>query len=748
MIELIKEKTMNIFINEEKQIFHLQNDKISYICGVMPGGYLGQFYFGKRLHESDDFSWLFENDRRGGHTACTGDDDAEGSICLELVKQEYPVYGSGDYRQGAVEVLQENGSRVTDFTYDSAEIVKGKPELEKLPATYTEKDDEAMTLIVHLSDKLLGLKLDLLYTIFAQDGIIARSAKITNEGSQSVHVTRAMSLSLDLPDHNYEWVQFSGAWARERHAVARKLEIGITAVESMRGNSSLHQNPFVILKRPNADENSGEAMGFSLIYSGNFLAQAQVDTYDMTRLMIGIHPQNFSWKLESGESFQTPEAVIAFSAEGTNGMSQSLHRLFRSRLARGVWRDKARPILINNWEATYFDITEEKVLRIASKAKECGVELFVLDDGWFGARRDDRAGLGDWTPCKDVLENGISGLSEKIHALGMMFGLWFEPEMVNANSDLYREHPDWVMQAPGRRNSLSRHQMVLDFSRKEVVDNLYEQMVKVLDEAKLDYIKWDMNRSITECWSAALPADRQGEVFHRYILGVYDLYDRLTKRYPNILFESCSSGGGRFDPGMLYYAPQAWTSDDTDAVERLKIQYGSSYAYPVSSWGAHVSAVPNHQVGRLTTLKMRAQVACFGTYGYELDLNKLSDEEIEQVKEYTAWMKEYRELIQYGTFYRLISPFETENEEVSWMVVSEDKSEALVGYYRVLRHPNMNLRRVHLAGLDPEKIYHVDGKGDFYGDALMQAGLSVSQINLPYGAEVHDFESEIYHLKA
>ncbi len=743
-----RKKSMQIYINEEKKLFHLTNDKISYIMTVLPGGFMGQLYFGRKLHQDDDFSWLFEDDRRGGQTCRTQDDDARDALCLELIKREYPSYGSGDFRQGAVEVLQENGSRVTEFLYEGYEICDGKPALEGLPATYTESPEEAKTLVVHLRDQLTNLKLDLLYTIFDKYSVIARSAKITNEGKANVHLTRAMSLSLDLPDADYEWMQLSGAWARERHVVSRKLSIGITAVESMRGHSSLHENPFVVLKRPTTTENLGEAMGFCLIYSGNFLAQAQVDTYNMTRMMIGIHPQNFSWKLESGESFQTPEAVISYSDEGTNGMSRNLHRLFRQRLVRGEWRDRPRPILINNWEATYFDFNEEKILNICRKAKECGVELFVLDDGWFGARRHDRAGLGDWVPCTDVLPNGIKGLSEKVHDEGMMFGLWFEPEMVNADSDMYRNHPDWVLQVPGRRNSLSRHQMVLDFSRKEVVDNLFEQMNAVLENAKIDYIKWDMNRSITECWSAALPADREGEVFHRYILGMYDLYERLIRKFPHILFESCASGGGRFDAGMLYYAPQAWTSDDTDAVERLKIQYGSSLAYPVSSWGAHVSAVPNEQIGRFTTLQMRAQVACFGTYGYELDLNKLTEEEILLVKGLTQWMKDNRQLIQYGDFYRLISPFETENEITSWMVVSEDKMEAVVGYYTVLKHPNSNHVRVHLAGLDPDQKYHVEGKGEFYGDALMNAGLFVTAQEGPHANRAHDFNSEVFRISA
>ena len=442
-----------------------------------------------------------------------------------------------------------------------------------------------------------------------------------------------MSLNLDLPDKDYVWMQLSGAWSRERYVKNRILEQGITAIDSMRGNSSHEHNPFMVLKRPNAGETSGEVIGFSLIYSGNFRMQAEVDTHDVTRITVGINPDRFDWKLEPGEEFQTPEAVMVYSDQGLNKMSQTFHRLYAKRLARGYWRDRPRPILNNNWEATYFNFTEDRLVQIASKAKECGVELFVLDDGWFGQRNDDHAGLGDWVANPERLPNGIKGLSERIEAMGIKFGLWFEPEMTNKDSDLYRAHPDWILHTPGRNASHGRYQYVLDFSRKEVVEYIYEMMAKILSEAKVSYIKWDMNRSITECYSVALPADRQGEVFLRYILGVYDLYERLTSEFQEVLFESCSSGGGRFDPGMLYYAPQGWTSDDSDAIERLKIQYGTSLCYPISSMGSHVSVIPNHQVFRKTPLHTRANVAYFGTFGYELDLNSLKEEEIAEVKE-------------------------------------------------------------------------------------------------------------------
>ena len=480
-----------------------------------------------------------------------------------------------------------------------------------------------------------------------------------------------------------------------------------------------------------------------------------MDTQDTTRVLLGIHPVGFRWKLEPGESFQTPEAVMVYSHRGLGHMSRTFHRLYRTRLARGYWRDRERPILNNNWEATYFDFTEDRLVKIAEKAKECGVELFVLDDGWFGGRRNDHAGLGDWTANKDLLPGGIAGLADRIEALGMKFGLWFEPEMVNPDSDLYRAHPDWILRTPGRHASLGRHQHVLDFSRREVVDAIYEMMAKFLAGAKISYIKWDMNRSITECYSEGLPADRQGEVFHRYILGVYELYDRLTSAFPEVLFESCASGGGRFDPGLLYYAPQAWASDDSDAVERLKIQYGTSFCYPVSSIGSHVSVTPNHQVYRNTPLYTRANVAYFGTFGYELDLNKLTEEEIAQVKEQIRFMKRYRGLIQFGDFYRLSSPFE--KNVTAWMVVSGDKREAVVGWYKVLNGANMPLSRLRLSGLEESLSYKLceygrESSGVYYGDELMNAGIVTTDTRIVDGAldKKHscDFDSRIFVLKA
>lgn len=738
---------MSIFYHERTKTFHLTNGSVSYLMKALPNGALGQLYFGQAIRDQESFDHLLEM-RSRPMTACVFEGDR--FFSLEHCKQEYPSYGATDFRHPAVELCQPNGSRITNFVYRSHTVTSGKPPLPGLPATYCESEEEAETLTVCLRDELLNASLYLCYTLFAGQPILARSVRVENNGDQILHLTRAMSLSLDLPDCGYEFVHFSGAWSRERHMKVRRLEQGIQSVESTRGHSSHSHNPFFMLRRPGAGEESGEVMGFSLVYSGNFLAQVEVDPWDTARVTLGINPFGFDWKLDPGEAFQTPEAVAVYSSHGMGGMSRAFHRLYRARLARGPWRDRPRPILINNWEATYFNFTEDKLVSIAEAAQKDGVELFVLDDGWFGERSSDCAGLGDWTANTDRLPGGIAGLAERIDRLGMKFGLWFEPEMVNRDSNLYRAHPDWILQTPGRPASPGRNQFVLDFSRREVVDCLYAMMAKLLSEAKISYIKWDMNRSITEAYSAALPPDRQGELLHRYILGVYSLYDRLNTAFPHVLFESCASGGGRLDPGMLYYAPQAWASDDSDAAERLKIQYGTSYCYPLSSIGAHVSAVPNHQVNRITPLRTRANVAYFGAFGYELDLTRLTAEEREQVRGQIAFMKAYREVLQFGDFYRLLSPYD--GNFTAWMVVSPDRRTALVGWYKLLNEVNGPFRRVRLQGLDPNLDYTVDGGAVRGGDELMRVGLLTSDSAAgegPAGEPLScDFDSYVFVLRA
>ena len=738
----------SIWFNEECRQFHLTNGEISYIFRVYEDGKHLQLYYGAVVPERD-YSYLVELQHR---PMTTYRKEGDLRYSLEHVRQEFPEYGTTDFRHPAICLRQENGSRITDFVYVSHQIVDGKPALEGLPATYTETQTEAKTLILTLRDEVTEVEVQLFYTIFADWPVITRSSKVINQGRETCYLESLASLSLDLPDADYNWLQLSGAWARERHIKERPLQQGIQSIESTRGISSPHHNPFVALKRPETTEFSGPVLGAALVYSGNFLIQTEVDTYDVTRLQLGINPFGFEWKLAAGQSFTSPEALLVYSEQGLNGMSQVFHQLFRRRLARGYWRERARPVLINNWEATYFDFSEDQLLELAEKAQEVGVELFVLDDGWFGQRTNDRAGLGDWFVNPERLPKGLGSLAERIHGLGMQFGLWFEPEMVNKDSQLYRTHPDWLLAVPDRQPHHGRNQFVLDYSRPEVVDEIFERLSAIIEEAQLDYIKWDMNRPLTDVFSAAWPADQQGEIFHRYVLGVYNLYERLTNRYPSLLFESCSSGGGRFDPGMLYYAPQAWTSDDSDAIERLKIQYGTSLLYPLSSMGAHVSIVPNHQTNRLTPLKTRGNVAFFGSFGYELDLNQLSPEELAEVREQIAFYKHHRELIHNGTFYRLRSPFKGDGQ-TAWMLVSQDQNTALLGTFKALNQVNRSHQRLQLKGLAADKVYRLEGRA-YTGAELMRVGLVTTDASSGQLLEdseqepSYDFDSKLWLFEA
>ncbi|MDO5573619.1 MAG: alpha-galactosidase [bacterium] len=735
---------MAIIFHEKSRQFHLYNTDISYIIEVMDNGQLGNLYYGKRIHEREDYSYLHEEVYCPHEVFCQ---EAPSLLGLSRMKQEYPGNGVGDYRIGAFLIEQENGSRVSDFQYVSHEIYAGKRPLQNLPAVYTEKDEEAVSLDICLRDAVTDTELILTYTIFEQYPAIIRSARFTQTGEGEIVLQSAMSASVDLRDRDYEMLQLSGAWARERSIVRRKLCQGLQSVFSNRGISSAEQNPFVALVRPTTDENHGEVYGFSFVYSGSFLAQAEVCAYDTTRVTMGIHPDNFAWPLSQGESFQTPEVVMVYSDRGFNYMSQAYQELYAKRLARGMWRDQERPILLNNWEATYMDFDEEKILKIAATAKEAGVELFVLDDGWFGTRDDDWQGLGDWYVNRRKLPNGISGLSKAVEDMGMRFGIWIEPEMVNKNSDLYRAHPDWVISTPDRFESPARQQHVLDYSRPEVVDHIYKMLSEVIEDSCISYIKWDMNRYLSECYSRVAGARDQGTVMHKYILGVYRLYERLIAKFPEILFESCASGGARFDPGMLYYAPQAWCSDDTDVCERVKIQYGTSLVYPIRSIGAHVSAVPNHQNKRTTPLLTRGNVAFYGAFGYELDLNKLSAEEMKMVKEQIVFYKKYRKLIQQGKFYRILNPFE--GNEASWISVSEDAKEAVAMYFQRLNTVNGGFLRILLTGLSEDTFYEVqylDRTLQLYGNELMNAGIPVERKLLDKLGG--DFTSLLFVIKA
>jgi alpha-galactosidase len=746
-------------------LFHLQTAGSSYAFKLVHG-YPAHLYWGPRLRHTSGLGDLLQlkdrpsfspNPLPGNHR-----------FSLDTLPQEYPQYGTSDFRQPAFQVEWPDGTRIAEFKYAGHRVEPGKPKLAGLPAVYAEPGDGAETLVLELTDES-GLRVELLYTVFPNTDAVMRSARLVNGTSLPVRLLRVMSASVDFHDDGFEWFCLEGAWGRERHLSRRPLGPGGTRIESRRGASGHQLNPFAALLRPGADEDKGDVYGFSLVYSGNFLIEAEVDQFRTARVTAGINPFEFRWLLEPGESFQTPEAVMVYSGEGLGGLSRTYHRLYRTRLVRGKYRDLERPVLVNNWEATYFNFNADKLEAIAKAGADLGIELFVLDDGWFGRRDTDNCSLGDWKVDLRKLPGGLADLADRVNRLGMKFGLWVEPEMVSPDSELYRAHPDWCLHVPGRRRTEGRNQLVLDMSRQDVRDYLFKVLSDVFSSAPVTYVKWDMNRHMTEVASAKLPPERQGETAHRYMLGLYELLERLVTAFPDILFECCSGGGGRFDPGMLYYMPQTWTSDDTDAVERLKIQYGTSIVYPASAMGAHVSAVPNHQVGRITSLEMRGLVAMGGNFGYELDLTKFTEEERAEVRRQVALYKDMRGLVQQGDMYRLKSPFE--GNETAWMFVSPDRREATVFHFRVLGVPNEPLSRLALRGLDPERDYRVvrvttakgaaDGEtGDFEfsgesgddrpavkpvgvyaGDLLMRAGL-------PADGFRGDFSGVLYRLRA
>ncbi|MGM0524095.1 MAG: alpha-galactosidase [Bacillota bacterium] len=713
---------MAIYVNEETLTFHLTNRDVSYLFNVLPTGELTQLYYGKHLRHVDDFSHLFYSEVKDN--SCT---EADAALSMDVIRQEYPSFSRSDFRLPAMQLTSQNGSRVSKFTYSGYEKVAGKQTLPGLPATYVETNDEAETLIITLTDDVLQATLRLTYTIYKDAPVITRHAAITNHGEAPFVIDQLMSASVDFNQSEMDWLELAGSWARERHVKRNPLHLGVQNIQSTRGASSPQHNPFVALLAHETTEHVGEAYGFSLVYSGNFLAQMEVDHYDTTRLMIGINPFDFNWHLKQEETFTTPEAVMVYSDQGLNKLSQTYHELYRTRLARGVWRDRLRPVLINNWEATYFNFNEAKLLQMAKEAKQLGVDLFVLDDGWFKGRNSDTTSLGDWFVDEDKLPDGLTALSDKIHGLGLQFGLWIEPEMVSPQSDLYQAHPDWVVGVTNRPNSPGRNQYVLDFSNDDVVSYIYELIKTRLKEANVDYVKWDMNRFITEAGSVALAASDQASFRHRYILGVYRLYELLTEDFPEVLFESCAAGGARFDPGMLYYAPQAWTSDDTDALERVKIQYGTSLVYPASMMGAHVSAVPNHQTGRITPLDTRGVVSFSGMLGYELDPSQLTNEEKTIIREQISTYKNIQPIVQFGTMTRLISPF-SDPLHASWQFISEDNTDVVVTFIQQQAVPNPGFRQLKLAGLQPNQRYSLAGTDHvFYGDQLMYHGIELDR---------------------
>ena len=726
---------MGIRFNEQNKLFNIESKNTSYILNVLETGHIAHLYWGRKIN-SNKIDYLIKKRQCGSFLA---DLDNIDDFHLEAVPQEYPSYGNPDLRSPAVQIKLSNGTTVTDFRYYSHKIFKGKNKLQGLPATYVENDIEAETLEITLNDSLANLKLILSYTVFEEYDAITRNVKVINDSNEEIDILRVLSANVDFNHSEFDFIQLSGAWARERHIVRTPLRSGGQCVESRRGASSHAQNPFMALVSHEANEDVGDVYGFNLIYSGNFLANVEVDMHNNSRAQIGINPFDFTWNLESKQEFQTPEVVMAYSPNGLTGMSHIYHDLYRERLARGSYRDKERPILINNWEATYFDFDNEKIKEIAKEASDLGIELFVLDDGWFGERNSDDSSLGDWFVNENKIKCGLNSLVKDINDLGMKFGLWFEPEMISPNSNLYREHPDWCIHIENRTRSLARKQLVLDLSRDEVCDAVIKMITDVLKSAPISYVKWDMNRNITELGSPAWPPKKQKELAHRYMLGLYKILENITSNFPDILFESCSGGGGRFDGGMLYYMPQTWTSDDTDAIERLKIQEGTSLVYPSISMGSHVSAVPNHQVNRITPLSTRGIVAMAGSFGYELDVTKMTDIEKEEVKKQIELYKSIRKVVQFGDLYRLKSPFKS--NEVSWMTLSKDKEFAIVSYVKQYSEVNKIPGRLKLKALDENSLYEIiETKEVFGGDELMYIGLEIGEL-------IGDYVSKMWTLK-
>lgn len=727
---------MPIKFDSTTKTFLLSTNETSYAMQISDSGYLLHLYWGKKIRNIHPDDVI----RKVLRTLSPVTEPDDGNLSLDTFPLEYPAYGNSDFRNPAFHVQFADGSTVSSPKYKDHVIYQGKPALDGLPSTYVENSGEADTLEIRLEDELSRLEITLFYTVFQDYNAITRSVRLKNGGGGKMKILKALSMSVDMRRSGYDMLQLSGAWGCERRIYKRPLVPGMQSVESRRGASSAQQNPFLALLSKGADEKSGEVYAVSLVYSGNFFAGAEVDQYATTRLSMGINPFDFTWLLESGESFQAPEAVMIYSDKGLGKMSRTFHKLYRERLCRGKFRDKERPVISNNWEATMFDFDSKEILTLAKAAKALGIEMFVLDDGWFGRRNHDDCALGDWFVNKEKIPEGIDGLASEINDIGLEFGLWFEPEMISKNSDMYRKHPDWCIHVNGRARTESRNQLVLDFSRQDVRDAVEKMLTDILSSASIHYVKWDMNRNITEAGSSMLKPERQREIFHRYILGLYDLLDRITKKFPDVLFESCASGGGRFDPGMLYYMPQTWCSDDTDAIERLKIQYGTSLVYPSSAITAHVSAVPNQQVNRTTSLNTRGNSAMLFNFGYELNLTKLSQEECSLVKKQVAEYKKIRRIIQYGDLYRLRNPFEGNN--AAFIYVSPDKNEAFAAYFNILSVPNPPLEYLRFDGLDADRQYEDIESGKIYfGDELMNSGLPVSVVK-------NDFQSQVWHFKA
>lgn len=709
---------MPITYDPNHRIFKLDAAGSTYALRIGAEGYLIHLYYGARIPDAAfDDEYTFRD-----HFASFSPSNPHlSSVCFspDVDPLEYSGFNTGDFRPSAAAIRHASGDDAIDLRYAGHRLYAGKPALDGLPALFA-GEDQAQTLEIDAEDKAAGIRVTLLYTVFEEESAMTRSVRVVNTSSRPAEIEKLMSLSFTLPVMDWDFVHLYGKWALERTVSRRALDHGTQSVSSRRGSSSHNHNPFAALAEHSATEDFGEVYGVNLVYSGNFLIEADVDFYGQTRINAGIHPDGFGWRLEPGEAFQSPEAVTVYTDGGLGEMSRIFHRLYRRHLIRGEWRDKKRPLLINSWEAAYFDFDADKLAEFARQAKELGIEMLVMDDGWFGRRNNDSCSLGDWQVNEDKLPGGLGALIERVNACGLKFGIWYEPEMISPDSDLFRQHPDWFLHIEGREPSIARSQYVLDMSRPEVRENIYAQMHAVLSRYPIDYVKWDFNRNLTEVGSAALPASRQKEVFHRFVLGTYELMNRITTDFPHLLLENCSGGGGRFDPGMLYYSPQIWASDNTDAIDRLGIQFGTSMAYPASTMGAHVSLNPR------AGIETKGLVALWGTFGYELDPSHLTAADKELVRRQVQAYHKYYSLIHEGELYRVISPFD-DRWRAAWEFVSPDKGEMLFTCVTVRRPPNPAYIQ-RFKGLCPEKYYREEETGRVYsGTFLMNAGLNLSE---------------------
>ena len=707
---------MAIIYNPNKKIFTLHTAHTTYQMQVDPLGYLLHLYYGEKTNSSMDYVLTYADRGFSGNPYAVGMDR---TYSLDALPQEYPSLGTGDYRNIALNIKNEKGVESADLLFKSYEIRNGKYRLQGLPAVWAD-EKEAQTLEIVLADENAQVEVHLLYGVLEENDVITRSVRIKNTGTGQITIEKAAAACLDFVQGDFDVLRFYGKHAMERNLERTPLGHGTIAFGSRRGTSSHQYNPAVILAEKGTTETAGSCYGMLFVYSGNFSCEAEKDQFNQTRLLLGLNEELFSYPLASGETFTVPEVILSYSADGLSALSQQYHNCIRNHVCRSKYVHMQRPVLINSWEAAYFDFTGDTIVDLAKEAASLGIDMVVMDDGWFGKRNDDNSSLGDWQVNEKKLGGSLAELITRVHNQGVKFGIWIEPEMVNEDSDLYRAHPDWAIQIPGRKPVKGRNQLLLDFSRKEVVDAVYEQMCQVLDQGNIEYVKWDMNRSMAEVYS--MTAEEQGSVQYDYMLGLYDFLERIISRYPDLLIEGCSGGGGRFDAGMLYYTPQIWCSDNTDAVDRVRIQYGTSFGYPVSAVGSHVSAVPNHQTGRKTSLHTRGVCAMAGTFGYELDPAKMTDEERREIREQIVEYKKYAQLVQNGLYYRLSNPFA---EEIgAWEFASEDGKEVLVNVVMLEIHGNMTVNYVKMKGLRAGQFYKDSNTGKIYpAEALMEVGI-------------------------